>query len=230
MVQAARAAGVMLGVAQIMRFEETVRWFREKVSSGAIGKPLLARASFFAPLLESPRTWINDPKLATGGPLADVGVHCIDTLRYILADEVKSVAAVAEYDKHWVVEASAATVLHFAGGALAEMSVSARAPYQTLLEVTGQKGTLSAVNALNVEHPVTVEQRNGFDIVESHELSNQTAYTEQVERFAAAVEEGREFEIPGEQGLRNQLVLDAAFRSVKNGRVETVEELGNCQA
>ena len=46
------------------------------------------------------------------------------------------------------------------------MSVSARAPYQTLLEVIGEDGMLSAVNALNVEHPVTLEFRRGFDMVE----------------------------------------------------------------
>ena len=223
MVQAARSAGVMLGGAHVMRFEESVRWFRDKVASGAIGKPVLARATFVAPLLDSARTWINDPKLATGGPLADVGVHCIDTLRYILNDEVQSVSALAQYDTHWVVEASAASVLKFAGGVMAEMSVSARTPYQTLLEVMGEKGMLSAVNALNVEQPVIVEWRRGFDVLERREVSNQSAYTEQVDRFAAAVEAGRDFDIPGEEGLRNQLVLDAAFRSVKSARLEAVE-------
>ena len=61
MVEAARSAGVMLGVAHVMRFEESVRWFRERIQSGAIGKPVLARAAFVAPLLQSARTWINDP-------------------------------------------------------------------------------------------------------------------------------------------------------------------------
>ncbi len=87
MVEAARAAKVVLGVAHVMRFEESVRWFRDRIASGAIGKPVLARSTFVAPLMTSPRTWINDPQLATGGPLADIGVHCLDTLRYVLADE-----------------------------------------------------------------------------------------------------------------------------------------------
>jgi predicted dehydrogenase len=81
---------------------------------------------------------------------------------------------------------------------------------------------LSSVNALNVEHPPTVELRRGFDVIERREVSNAQAYAEQVDAFAAAIEEGRAFEIPGEEGLRNQLVLDAAFRSVKSGRVEGV--------
>ena len=220
MVEAARAAGVLLGVAHVMRFEQSTRWFRERIASGAIGKPLLARSTFVAPLLTSARTWINDPKLATGGPLADVGVHCFDTLRYILADEITSVMAQAQYDSHWVVEASGTALFHFAGGALGAMAVSARAPYQTLLEVIGEDGILSAVNALNDEHPITLELRRGFDMVESREVLNADAYTAQVEAFATAVESGTPFEIPGQEGLQNQLILDAIFRSVKSGHAE----------
>jgi len=221
MVDSARSAGVLLGVAHIMRFEDSVRWFRERISKGDIGKPVLARAVFVAPLLTSARTWINDPQLATGGPLADVGVHCFDTLRYILRDEVHSVMAQATYDSHWVVEASGTTLFRFASGTLATMSVSARTPYQTLLEVIGEDGILSAANALNVEHPVALEFRRGFDLVERSEVLNDRAYTAQVEAFAYAVESGNPFEIPGEEGLQNQLILDAIFRSVKSGKTET---------
>ncbi len=222
MVEAARDANVLLGVAHVMRFEESVRWFRERIAAGAIGKPVLARAVFVAPLMSSPRTWINDPHLATGGPLADVGVHCLDTLRYILGDEVQSVMAQAEYDPRWVVEASGTALFHFAGGTLATISVSARAPYQTLLEVIGEGGILSAVNALNVEHPVILELRRGFDLVERREVLNDRAYTAQVEAFAAAVEGHHSCDIPGEEGLQNQLILDAIFRSVNSGKTETV--------
>jgi 1,5-anhydro-D-fructose reductase (1,5-anhydro-D-mannitol-forming) len=221
MVNTARDAGVLLGVAHVMRFEESVRWFRDRISSRAIGKPVLARAAFVAPLLTSARTWINDPHLATGGPLADVGVHCFDTLRYVLNDEVQSVMAEAIYDSHWVVEASGTTLFKFASGTLGTMAVSARAPYQTLLEVIGEDGILSAVNALNVEHPITLELRRGFDVAERQEVLNDRAYTVQVEAFAEAVESGKPFEIPGDEGLQNQLILDAIFRSVRSGKTET---------
>ena len=222
MVDSANNAGVQLGVAHVMRFEESVRWFRDRLASGTIGKPVLARAAFVAPLLTSARTWINDPRLAAGGPLADVGVHCFDTLRYILNDEVQSVMAQAAYDSHWVVEASGTTLFRFASGTMATMSVSARAPYQTLLEVIGEDGILSAVNALNVEHPITLELRRGFDVIERKEVLNDRAYTAQVEAFAEAVESGKPFAIPGEEGLQNQRILDAIFRSVKSGKSETL--------
>src|SRR5271165_4227672 len=67
MVEAARSAGVLLGVAHNMRFERSVQWFRQRVGEGAVGRPLLANATFVAPMLSSARTWAQDPKLATGG-------------------------------------------------------------------------------------------------------------------------------------------------------------------
>ncbi len=222
MVQAARAAKVLLGVAHVMRFEESLKFFRDHVAAGSIGRLVAARADFFGPMLTSARRWINDASLAAGGPLSDLGVHCIDALRYIVGQEVHSVSALAHHDFHWVVEASASALLQFETGIMGTVSVSARTPYQTYLEVAGETGVLSALNALNVEHPLTVELRRGFDVIERREVSNEEAYTAQVDAFASAIEEGREFDIPGEEGLRNQLVLDAAFRSIKSGRVENV--------
>jgi predicted dehydrogenase len=222
MVEAARKAGVTLGIAHVMRFDESVRLIRERISAGDIGRPHLARCDFFAPMLTSARTWVNDPKLATGGPLSDIGVHCIDTLRFVLADEVRAVTARAQYDSHSVLEASAAAVMEFEGGTVAAVSVSGRTPYQTFLEVAGEIGVLSALNALTIERPVNLDLRCGYEIVESREVSNADAYALQVDAFAAAIEEGRDFEIPGEEGLKNQVILDAAFLSIKSGNTEIV--------
>jgi len=222
MVTAAREAGVTLGIAHVMRFEKSVGLVRERIAQGAIGRPQVARCDFLAPMLTTARTWVHDPKLATGGPLADIGVHCIDTLRFVLGDEVREVSARAHFDSHSVLEASATAILEFAGGTLGSVTVSGRSPYQTFLEVTGEKGTLSALYALTIERPVTAELRRGYEVVESREVSNADAYAAQVDAFAAAIEERRDFEVPGEEGLRNQLILDAAFRSVKSGKTETV--------
>jgi len=221
MVETARQAGVTLGVAHVMRFEESVKFIHERIVAGAIGRPQVARADFFDPMLTSARTWVGDPKLAAGGPLSDIGVHCVDALRFVLGDEVRAVSARGHYDSHGVMEASAVTVLEFADGTLATVSVSARSPYQTFLEVAGETGVLSALYALTIERPVTVELRRGFELVERR-VSNANAYAAQVDSFAAAIEEGHEFEVPGEEGLKNQLILDAAFRSVRSGKVEAV--------
>jgi predicted dehydrogenase len=224
MVEAARKARVLLGVAQVFRFEDSTAWLRERVAAGQIGTVVFARSEFsFAAGAGHPRKWMNDPAIAGGGPVADVGVHCVDALRYILQDEVTRVGARGKSDsKSGETEATAALVLEFARGTLGTVLVSFRAEYRTPIELVGETGVLRADDGLNVERPITLQLRRGETVVETESISNQLAYARQVDTFAAAVEGGTEFPIPGEEGWQNQQILDAAYRSLKSGRIEEV--------
>ena len=99
MVEAARNAGILLGVAQVFRFEESTARFRERVASGDIGRPIFARAEFSYSGAGHARTWLYNRSIAGGGPIADVGVHCIDALRYLLQDEPRLVSALGRPDE-----------------------------------------------------------------------------------------------------------------------------------
>jgi predicted dehydrogenase len=223
MVEAARTAGLLLGVAHVFRFEESTAAFRRRIAEGQIGVPVFARSEFSFWHKDAKRTWLTDPLLAGGGPIADIGVHCVDALRYILQDEVLRVTARGAWDDDsGGVEASAALTLDFARGTLASVLVSMRAQYRTPLEFTGPTGSLRAEDALNVERPVTIELRRNHATVESETVSNAEAYARQVDAFADAVRGERAFPVPGEEGWQNQEILDAAFRSLKSGKCEEV--------
>jgi predicted dehydrogenase len=143
MVEAARESNLPLGVAEVFRFERSTATLRERVAAGLIGKPILARSEFSFPVRTHPRAWITNIKIAGGGPIADVGVHCIDALRYILADEVVRVATIGVSDNaSGDVEATAVLSLEFVRGTLASVLVSARAEYRTPFEIVGETGTL----------------------------------------------------------------------------------------
>lgn len=224
MVEAATKANVLLGVAQVFRFEASTARFRERLAAGQIGNLIFARSEFSFPGASGhPRTWIGDLAVSGGGPIADVGVHCVDTLRFVLQDEVVRVSARGFADpQSGEVEAVAAMILEFSRGTLAAVNVSFRAEYRTPFELVGETGVLRADDALNVERPIQLELRRNGALVESETVTNQDAYTRQVEAFAAAVEGKAEFPVPGEEGWRNQDVLDAAYRSIKSGRAESV--------
>lgn len=224
MVEAARKAGVLLGVAQVFRFEESTALFRDQVAAGSIGKPVFARSEFSFPGAHGhARTWINDPAIAGGGPVTDVGVHSIDALRFILQDEVLRVSArEIAGSVPGNVEAGAALLVEFSRGTLATVVVSFLTEYRTPLELVGETGVLRADDALNVERQVHVELCRGGAVVETNTVSNKLAYARQVDAFAAAVEGKAEFPIPGEEGWRNQEILDAAYRSMKSGQTENV--------
>lgn len=222
MLEAAGKAGLLLGVAQVFRFAESLIRLRGRLRSGQIGSPVLARCEFSYDGLRHPRQWINDPFLAGGGPIADVGVHCIDALRFVLRDEVASVHACGLFDSpSSQMENTAALTLQFRHGTLGTVLVSKRVAYRTPLEFVGEAGTLRVDDGLSVDRPVRLELlRNG--LVETEELTNELAYARQVDMFAEAVKGKAEFSVPAEEGWRNQLVLDAAYRSLKTGKSEQV--------
>jgi len=226
MVEAARRSNLLLGVAQVFRFERSTATLRERVAAGLIGKPIFARAEFSFPVRTHPRSWINNRKIAGGGPIADVGVHCIDALRYILADEVVRVATIGISDHaSGDVEATAVLLLEFVRGTLASVLVSARAEYRTPFEIVGETGTLRADDAFSVERPVELELRRAGSVVDKETASNADAYARQVDAFSAAIEGKAKFPVSGEEGWQNQEVLDAAYRSLKSGRAETVTSI-----
>jgi predicted dehydrogenase len=223
MVEAARKAGVLLGVAQVFRFEESTARFRDRVASGDIGRPILARAEFSFPGIGHHRLWLYNRAVSGGGPIADVGVHCIDALRFILQDEPLRVFTIGHSDEQsGDVEAAAVLTLEFRRGTIATVAVSFRAPYRTPLEIVGEAGVIRAEDALNVERPIKVEVWRDGKLLSEHVVSNRLAYAKQVDSFAAAIEGIERFPAPGEEGWRNQVILDAAYRSMASGKAEKV--------
>ncbi len=228
MVEAARKANVLLGVAQVFRFEESTAWFRTRVAAGDVGHPIFARAEFSYPGSNHGRTWLYNRSIGGGGPVADVGVHCIDALRYILQDEPQLVTAIGgPDDQSGDVEAAAALTLQFTRGTLAAVLVSTRAHYRTPLEIVGDAGVLRANDALNVERPIAFEPWREGKLVSEENVATTLAYARQVDSFAASVEGREVFPVPGEEGWRNQIILDAAYRSLSSGKSEEIPRFSN---
>jgi len=226
MVEAARKAGVPLGVAQVFRFEDSTARLRERIAAGHIGRPIFARSEFSYLGGAHLRAWLTDPVLSGGGPIADVGVRCVDALRYILQDEILRVTARGLWDAaSGGVEAAAVLSLEFVRGTLGAVLVSMRSDYRTPIEFTGEAGVLRADDGLNVDRPIHLELRRNGNVVENEVVSNQFAYARQVDLFSAAVRGEAKFPAPGEEGWQNQEILDAAFRSLKSGRAEDVPRI-----
>jgi len=224
MVEAAHQKNVLLGVAQIFRFDESVNRIRELVSAGAIGKPVFARSEFsFLAGAAHPRKWLYDASLAGAGPIFDIGVHCIDTLRYILRDEVVRVSASATRDPNsGTVESAAALTLEFSRETLGTVLVSFRAEYRTPIELVGDAGVLRAEDGLTVDHPIEIQVRQNDGRMKQESVNNRLAYALQVDGFADAIEGKSAFPVPGKEGWQNQEILDAALRSIRTGTTEHV--------
>ncbi|MDE1177039.1 MAG: Gfo/Idh/MocA family oxidoreductase [Edaphobacter sp.] len=221
MAAAAKAKGVLYGVAQNFRYNRSIDWMREQIAAGRIGTPQLAQAEYAYPADRAPRKWIMDPTLAAGGPIADVGVHCIDALRYILGEEVASVSTVAIKTKpEDRVEAIASLQMEMSGGVLANVNCNARAPYRTLLSFTGSDGVLVAESGFSVDRPVEVAVRKAGETLETVTIDNSDGYVRMLDAFARAFTGGESFAATGDDAVHNMAALDAAFRSWKTGARE----------
>lgn len=218
---AARAAGLLFGVAQNFRYNRSLEWMREQIAAGLIGKPQLARAEYCYPAHNSARKWITDTTLAYGGPIGDVGVHCIDALRFVLREDVVSVSTLASKDAvSGEVEAIASLQMQMTGDVFAHVTTSARAPYRSLVEVIGSEGALISEGGLTVDRPVEIEVRRAGELVDCITLDNGDGYTRMLDGFAASLRGGGNFAATGEDSVHNTQALDAAIRSWRSGARE----------
>ena len=220
---AAKAAGVVFGVAQNFRFNRSLEWMRDQIAAGQIGKPQLAHAEYTYPASKAPRKWIIDPTLACGGPIGDVGVHCIDALRFVLGEDVVSVSTIARKDElSGPVEAAASLQLEMTGGVYASVDANARGLYRSLVEVTGSEGVLVSENALSVDRPVDVVLRKAGELVETRTFNNGDGYTQMLDSFAQVYREHGQFVASGEDGIHNMRTVDSAYASWRSGARESV--------
>ena len=223
MAQAANAAHLLYGSGQNFRFNRSLEWMRDQIAAGRIGRPQLAHAQYCYLAGQAPRRWIADPTLACGGPIADVGVHCIDALRFVLGEEVRTVSTAAMKDRPTDrVESVASLQLEMTGGMFANVTVNARAPYRTLVEVVGSEGALIAENGLTVDRPVEVVLKQAGEVVETITVTNDDGYVRMLDCFAQAFRGAGTFPASGEDGVLNMRVLDAAYKSWRSGSRESV--------
>ena len=226
MLTAARSANVLFGVAQNFRYTRSVNLIRDWVQAGRIGKPIFASAHYYSQSGQSLRAWIHDPAVACGGAIGDIGIHCLDALRFILQDEVASVSTLAQRDaQSGAVEAHAAITMEFTRGTIGSVMVSAHAEYRTLVEVIGESGVIRSENCFSGLGLVDVQLLLSGKVMDSQQVSNSDAHTRMLDAFSAAVEGRGSYSATGEDGLKNQRILDAAYTSWHSGKKEVLSTL-----
>ncbi len=218
MIAACKKNNVKLMVGHMLRLSPLVRRMRDIVQSGMLGDITAARADFVYDGRLSHRSWLFERKLAGGGPVYDIGVHGLDTLRFILNDDVVSTKS----DLHprptvKKTEESANILLKFSRGTLGSIYCSFTAPLRrTFIEFIGTKGIISAYgftqNSTTIHLRLTMGKDGKEEPASVEEIAVPNLYIEQISRFSANIIDNTEPFAPGIVGLKNQIVLDAAMR------------------
>lgn len=85
MIDLAEANGLILAVGHMWRYHPDVTTLRDRIAAGEFGR-IVRTHGWGVHAGWGPSGWFTDPKLAGGGALIDMGIHAIDTARYLLGD------------------------------------------------------------------------------------------------------------------------------------------------
>jgi len=219
MLTACRQHGVRLMVCYYQRFNARHIKLRELVADGAIGRVTMAQARQVLLYPPAPGLWRQSREQAGGGALMDLGVHGIDTLRFILG-EVETVSAqVATLAFDYPVDDTATLLLGFRGGIQGVVSVAFSVPSVEevdYLEVCGTGGRLWTA-------PLHAKDSQGTLRLSTPQGSQQYAFEQSthqalIEAFDHSLEKGDPVPVPGEEGLQGLAVVEAAYASARTGQ------------
>ncbi len=223
MLAGARQANVLFGIAQNFRYNPSVNLVKDGCGREGSDRRYLPPLRSLFQADRSPRQWIYDPALACGGAIGDVGIHCIDALRYALADDISTIATIAREDaQSGSVESGATMAVDFTRGTLGSIMVSFRAKYHSWLEIVGEDGVIHCDDCFTVDHPVQVVLRQKGEILDAQTVTNRAAYSDMLDAFGAASQDNGTYAASGEDALQNQRALDAAYASMRSGCKESI--------
>ncbi len=217
MIDECERNGVKLMVGQVVRFSPVVRRVRDLVQSGSLGRIISARADYLFNARLSKRAWLYDRALAGGGPVFDIGVHCLDTLSFILQDRVQTVhSLLSPLPTASTTERTAILGLRYSKGTLASITCSFEAPARHInIEIIGTDGLAQAtdftLSGTRIRLNVTRRTETIDTTVESIDLEIPNLYVDEVTAFSNCILNDGDSPVPGDAGLHNQKVLDLAL-------------------
>jgi predicted dehydrogenase len=206
MIDASRASGAFLMVAHCWRFRDEVRAMRERVASGELGEVVKTRG-YGAHATWGPEGWFIDPALAGGGALVDMGVHAIDTARFLLGDPTPNrvCAAIGTRYGPYQVDDDGVLLITWSNGTNSVVESGWWQPHVGGLEAdTEVYGTKGYARVWDPEPPS-----------EDYKHDTQPMYSAQMAEFLDAIAEGRQPRPSGEDGRVVMQVVEDAYRSAR---------------
>jgi len=218
MLAACKQAGKMLGIGYRLHFEphnrETMRVGQEKL----FGKISLIEADHGLSEVEG---WRLDKTLAGGGPLMDVGIYCIQAVRYVTGMEPIAVTAQEgfkhNHEKFSTVEESITWQMELSDGTVAKCT-SSYAEKTNRLRVEAEKGLLELSPAYSY---AGIKGKTSYGDLSFPEVNQQAL---QMDEFALCIKEGRPSSISGEEGRQDVKILQAIYKAMLTGERVVIEK------
>ncbi len=229
MLEASQRTGRKLMIAHMWRFDREILWLRDLVTSGQLGKIFKAKSHAIW-LYEGPKpeSWFVQKKFAGGGALADMGIHSIDTLRYVLggARPTKVWAVAGTHFEDIELDDTATLMLEFDGGIAGLIEAGWYHLYADGLEgytqVYGTKGYARALPSELHSYVQGVWSVTRPNMPARQQQCDLPMYQAQMDAFVDCIVEDREPTPGAADGLWAMRVLEAAYRSAEVGEAVAI--------
>ncbi len=237
-----RQKGVKIAAGLMMRFGAYVQAMKKAIADGKIGRPVSGFAQFTCWYPDMPGNWRQSKQGGGGGCLMDMGVHCIDLLQYVLGSKVKEVAAFHNtLSFQYEVEDSSTVMLRMENGCQCVVQTNFNVPDEAAkwrLEFFGDQGRLLGENIIGQLDGGTVDamflgEQGAYNAAQDTNTAVGTVldvtfgdmYAREIASFADSILNNTPLEIPAEQAVQVQRVMEAAYHSAESGRIESVSSI-----
>lgn len=225
MVKAADKNKKLLMVAHCFRFDPEVMWLKEQMVQ--LGR-IIHSTSYGVHVAWGPAGWFNDPALAGGGAMADMGIHALDTTRFLLG-EPKPLSVFAQIGTNYKpikVDDSGVIVVNWQGGGISYFESGWWQPHSDgICAATRLYGTNGFGSVYPTNIKLLVDNGGKVEPVDSGFSSSritdefETMYQIQLEHFIDCVRTGKKPQPSPEDSLINAQIVDAAYRSSMTGEL-----------
>lgn len=226
MVEASHDSGAVLMVAHCWRFEPEVLWLRERVRAGQLGK-IIRTKGYGVHVNWGPSGWFVQKEFAGGGALADMGIHAIDTARFLMGDPqpISVYARLGTHYKNFDVDDTGVLLVNWDNGATSYIESGWWQPHADSAEAGTQLyGSLGLGQLFPTGLRLLGDKRveSGFPHPRG-DHANQAMYDAQLTYFAQCIREKRAPNPGGLDGWTNMKVVDAAYESARTGQVVEIK-------
>jgi predicted dehydrogenase len=229
MMEASARSGARLMVAHCWRFDEDVLWLKKE--SKKLGR-IVRTKGYGVHSHWGPSGWFTHKELAGGGALADMGIHALDTARFLLGDP-KPVSVYAKLGTHYKkfdVDDTGLILIEWENGTLSYIESGWWQPHmdgpEAATQLYGTRG-FGQLFPTHLEIPNARAQKvelheSGF-VFPRQEHCPQSMYDAQMAYFIDCIRRNKN-PIPGaSEGLINMKILDAAYKSARTGKVVNIK-------
>ena len=225
MCEAAEKSDALLMVAHCWRFDPDVLWLKEQ--SKKLGK-IVRTKGCGVHTHWGPSGWFTQKQFAGGGAMADMGIHALDTARFLLGDPkpISVYAKIGTYYGDFDVDDTGVIIVNWANGATSYIESGWWQPHadgpQAATQLYGTQG-FGQLFPTRLELPNVKEEKvdvinSGFEFPRE-EHCPQSLYDDQLNYFVECIEKDQTPVPGGLEGLINMKVVDAAYESSRIGNV-----------